>query len=539
MNSKRSSTLTFQKIKEHPRKSNTIPQKAEEEIKHNLSLLEATLESTADGILVVDREGNITKYNKKFIQMWGIPEPILASRSDDQAIDFVLGQLKSPHSFLARVRELYASPEAEDFDVLEFSDGRVFERYSQPQRIGDQIVGRVWSFRDVTKRIQIEQSLIKREEEAKRLSMENSILAEIGQIITSTLDINDIYNQFAGIVRKILPFDRISIPIVNPDRTSITIAYAFGVEIEGRPTGSVLPMKEPVYEEVVNRRKSFLVQTEDENWMAVHHPNYLNNFRSGIRSIMAIPLVSKNQVIGILNLQSCKPNAYTDADVKLAERIGNQIAGAIANAQLYAEQKKTEMALRESENRYRDLVEFSEYLISSHDLEGNILSVNQRAANLLGYEPGDLIGRNIRDQLAPEVKHKFDQYLETILKEGKARGMMLILTASGEKRLWEYNNSLRIEGGIAQLVRSMAHDITDLKRMEKERERLILDLKNALSQVKQLSGLLPICASCKKIRDDKGYWNQIEIYIRDHAEVEFSHGLCPDCLKKLYPDIKI
>jgi hypothetical protein len=74
---------------------------------------------------------------------------------------------------------------------------------------------------------------------------------------------------------------------------------------------------------------------------------------------------------------------------------------------------------------------------------------------------------------------------------------------------------------------------------EKRREIIIAKLEDALSKVKQLSGLFPICASCKKIRDDKGYWNQIESYIKDHSEAEFSHGICPDCIKKLYPDLDL
>ena len=76
------------------------------------------------------------------------------------------------------------------------------------------------------------------------------------------------------------------------------------------------------------------------------------------------------------------------------------------------------------------------------------------------------------------------------------------------------------------------------KQAEEEREKLILKLQKALSEVKTLSGFLPICASCKKIRDDKGYWNQIESYIKDHSEAQFSHGICPDCAQKLYPDFK-
>ena len=79
-------------------------------------------------------------------------------------------------------------------------------------------------------------------------------------------------------------------------------------------------------------------------------------------------------------------------------------------------------------------------------------------------------------------------------------------------------------------------DITERKTGEADREKLILEIKEAISKVKQLSGFIPIWASCKKIRDDKGYWEQVEVYIRDHSEAEFSHGICPDCMKKLYPD---
>jgi hypothetical protein len=78
-----------------------------------------------------------------------------------------------------------------------------------------------------------------------------------------------------------------------------------------------------------------------------------------------------------------------------------------------------------------------------------------------------------------------------------------------------------------------------LNNEEKRREIIIAQLQEAFAEVKQLSGLLPICSSCKKIRDDKGYWTQIESYIRDHSEAEFSHSICPDCAKQLYPDIDL
>lgn len=80
-------------------------------------------------------------------------------------------------------------------------------------------------------------------------------------------------------------------------------------------------------------------------------------------------------------------------------------------------------------------------------------------------------------------------------------------------------------------------EIIERKRTEAEREMLVNELQNALAEIKTLSGLIPICAACKKVRDDKGFWNQIEVYVRDHSEAEFSHGICPDCAKELYPEL--
>ncbi|MEI6970289.1 MAG: PAS domain S-box protein [bacterium] len=124
-----------------------------------LSLLQATLESTADGILVVDRAGHVIDYNQMFVQLWRIPADLATQRNDSLLIDFVLRQLKDPDNFLDKVRKLYDNPGNSSFDVLDFKDGRVFERYSRPQLIDGKPVGRVWSFRDVTRQKKTEQAL--------------------------------------------------------------------------------------------------------------------------------------------------------------------------------------------------------------------------------------------------------------------------------------------------------------------------------------------------------------------------------------------
>ncbi len=112
--------------------------------------LQAALESAADAILIVARDGTITGFNARFARLWGIPEEILAEKNNEKALAFVLRQLKNPDAFLAKVRELHGRPEDEGFDELEFNDGRIFERYSYPQIIDGTPVGRVSSFRDVT-----------------------------------------------------------------------------------------------------------------------------------------------------------------------------------------------------------------------------------------------------------------------------------------------------------------------------------------------------------------------------------------------------
>ncbi len=139
------------------------------EAESSRSLLKAALDSTADGLLVVDRKGRISLFNRKFKELFNIPEAAPLDQADEKAVRHVMDQLIDSEVFLARVKELDAHPEMESFDTLEFKDGRVIERASQPQYLGDEITGRVWNFRDITARRQAETALNKSEAELRAL----------------------------------------------------------------------------------------------------------------------------------------------------------------------------------------------------------------------------------------------------------------------------------------------------------------------------------------------------------------------------------
>lgn len=143
----------------------TARKKAEEELNETLSILQATLESTKDALLVISQERKVVTYNQKFIELWNIPDELIQTKDDKLLLEYVLSILKDPDEFLQKVQELYKFPEQVSYDIIEFKDGRIFERYSQPQKHGNKIHGRVWSFDDITEKKKDE--LLIKESEAR------------------------------------------------------------------------------------------------------------------------------------------------------------------------------------------------------------------------------------------------------------------------------------------------------------------------------------------------------------------------------------
>jgi PAS domain S-box-containing protein len=161
------------------------------------------------------------------------------------------------------------------------------------------------------------------------------------------------------------------------------------------------------------------------------------------------------------------------------------VRGAVGVFVDITERKRAEAALRESEDRYRDLVEHSQDLLCTHDLSGKLLSANLAPARILGYEVAELLQIPMRELVAPEYREQFDHYLARIRTVGMDSGMLAVITRSGERRIWEYNNTLRTEGVPFPIVRGMAHDITERRRTEKSLQlfRMLVDQSNDAIEV--------------------------------------------------------
>ena len=260
---------------------------------------------------------------------------------------------------------------------------------------------------DITERKRVEQALHKSQEKAQRVAMEALAMAEVGRIISSTLTVEEVYEPFAAVVKRIIPFDRIVINTIDGEKGTFKNAYVAGVEVEDREAGKVHMLEGSGMGEVLRTKSPFLLQTEDFTDYQERFPMLLSTFQAGFRSILNVPLVTQGKIIGGLLLRSFKPHAYTDEHVRLAERIGNQIAGAIANAQLFLKEKQAEEALRESEDRFRQVAESVGDFIWEVDAKGLYRYTSPSVERILGYRPDELIGKkHFYDFFAPEVREE-------------------------------------------------------------------------------------------------------------------------------------
>lgn len=163
-----------------------------------------------------------------------------------------------------------------------------------------------------------------------------------------------------------------------------------------------------------------------------------------------------------------------------------------------------------------------------------IIDINPFACEMIGHVREEIVGRICHDFICPSCKTKCPI---TDLHQSVDNAERVLLTREGPVSILKTVVPVNIRNRKC-LIESFV-EITELKRAQRGQELLIRELQDKIAEVKTLSGLLPICSVCKKVRDDNGYWSQIEGYISKHSDLDFSHSICPDCAKTLYPEMKI
>ena len=220
----------------------------------------------------------------------------------------------------------------------------------------------------------------------------------------------------------------------------------------------------------------------------------------------------------------------------MADKLNHTTASLFDLEREMEERRRVETALRQSEETYRFLFEESPVGLCMISSDGRVIAFNDALLLAGGYTADDLADWAAIDQVffnkddfhrifdKAEPQYGVDhQEVRLVRKDGGLYDALLSLRA------------VRKNGDLCWLA--MVKDISERKRAEQEKEELIDRLSLALDEVKTLRGFIPICANCKNIRNDKGYWQRLELYIEEHSEAQFSHSLCPDCIKRLYPDL--
>ncbi len=392
----------------------------EENIKRTSSLLNATLESTADGILVVDNEGKWISFNQKFLQMWGVPDEVIASRDDGRALEFALSKLKNPDEFMRKVLELYGQPDKTSFDFIEFKDGRTFERFSQPQRIGEINLGRVWSFRDITVRRKAEENL--KESQANLLAVMENTEDSIWSIDPEykILTVNSTFRKLFSL--------------------AYGAALAPGMIITDYLPAETKTVWIDLYQRAL-RGEQFTIQQHFEfAGMAIDVDVSFNPIYSPSRDITGVSVFSRN----------------------------------------VTEKKKTEDTLRENEERYIQMFEKNRAMKWFVDPEtGQIVDANPAAAEFYGYSLEQLKSMNIF-QINILPKHEVLGAMDRARAAKQNHFQFRHCLASGEIRDVEVHSGPVMVRG-RKLLFSVIHDITernlaeDALRRSEEKYRSIFE----------------------------------------------------------------
>ena len=349
-----------------------------------LALLQAVLDSTADGLLVVDAAGRIVRFNRRFTELWRLPAEILASGDDERALAFVLSQLAEPEAFLTKVRELYSQPDASSEDLLHFKDRRVFERISVPRVVQGVADGRIWSFRDVTRRY--------RSEIVRDAAYRIAVAAQ------KTRELPELCVAIHEVVRGLMPAENFYIAL--HDRARGLLSFPYFVDTR-EPTPEPAPLGRGFTEFVLRTGQPLLATGDLAEELRLRGEVEL----VGPPSIdwLGVPLSGEEGTIGAIVVQSYDGEPrLTAEDLELLVFVSGQIA-------LVLRRRLAADILRERETRLHLLLAQLPALLWTTDRDLRYTSTEGSALATLGLQPGAGVGLTIyemfetRDETLPAV----------------------------------------------------------------------------------------------------------------------------------------
>jgi PAS domain S-box-containing protein len=306
----------------------TSRKQAEQELEHSFSLLRATLESTAEGIVAVDMTGRMVIWNRQFSEMWGVPESIMGSRDDHRFVTFAVEQLQDPELFLTRTRESYSHPVVENCDVFRLKDGRSFERYAKPQTVGSKIVGTVICYRDITQRQQAELALQHQFQRAV-------LLKQITQEIRQSLDSHQIFQTAALQIGQAFQANRCLIRTYTAKPTPEIPTVAEYLELGCVSVAHInMPVLDNPYVELVlgqdqavaiaDATQTIYLQLLEEIWQPMD-----------LKSVLSVRTSYQGEPNGMITLHQCdRFRRWTVDEINLLESVADQVGIALAQARL-------------------------------------------------------------------------------------------------------------------------------------------------------------------------------------------------------------
>jgi PAS domain S-box-containing protein len=352
-----------------------------EELAGSLSLLNATLDAGVDGIIAIDFHGKVTCHNAKFVDLWRFPEDVILRRDIEEMIPLAAACVKDPAAFTSRVREMLATPAQEAFDILEFNDGRVIERLMRPQFIGDQCVGNVFSFRDITER--------------KRAEITATAFSKLGRDLSCAASREDAAQIISEISDDLFGWDAFSIHGYSDIDDTVRLIFEVDT-IDG--LRSISPGRPPRKSSELHRR----IFTSGAELILRDATSFLpgamafGNVSRPSASLMFAPIRTGSEIVGILSIQSYTPNAYTEQNLGTLQMLADHCGGALKRI-------KADEALRESQALYDSLVEHLPAGVFRKDCAGNYVFANSMFCRLKGRTAEEIIGKNPQQLAAYEA----------------------------------------------------------------------------------------------------------------------------------------